>query len=159
MIKAIDLFRTQFKGFKSDSCDNQRRLRLSMWCQSIQTNNFSRSWNTRNAENRVNKPSAFFPETVFKSHISSKERFMAETNIEFENVKLEHAYAQFKTKGLILLKKLHQGNNYVCKIDLKDSYFSVLLSPDFQKFINFKWKRQIYQFICLWHQHQGNLQN
>ena len=56
-------------------------------------NNFSRSGNRRNAEKRGNKASAFFPETVFKSHIFSlKEKFRADASIEFEKVKPEHTF-------------------------------------------------------------------
>ena len=37
----------------------------------------------------------------------------------------------------------------MCKIDLKDAYFSVPINPKSQKCVGFKWKDLIYQFLCL----------
>ena len=60
-------------------------------------NNFSKSKNTRNAEKRVNKASAFFPDTVSKSYIfSSKEEFREESSTEFEKVEPEQTLWSFQ---------------------------------------------------------------
>ena len=53
-------------------------------------------------------------------------------------------------KGLFLLKKILQKNDYMCKIDLKDAYFAVPLHSSSQKYIKFKWKGNLHQFLCLY---------
>jgi len=37
----------------------------------------------------------------------------------------------------------------MCKIDLKDAYFSIPLEEASQEFVTFEWKNRIYQFLCL----------
>ena len=52
-------------------------------------------------------------------------------------------------KGLFLLKETLQEGDYMCKIDLKDAYFSVPPNFKSQKFLSLKWKNLFYQFLCL----------
>ena len=52
-------------------------------------------------------------------------------------------------KGLFLLKETLQEGDYMCKIDLKDAYFSVPVNFKSQKFLSLKWKNLFYQFLCL----------
>ena len=58
-------------------------------------------------------------------------------------------YIHFKMEGPFFLKEILLKGDYMCKIDLKDAYFSVLLNRKSQKFVSFKWKDLIYQFLCL----------
>ena len=58
-------------------------------------------------------------------------------------------YVHFKMKGLIILKEVLLKVDYMCKINLKNAYFSVLLDPNSQEFKGFRWKGQIYQFLFL----------
>ena len=58
-------------------------------------------------------------------------------------------YEHFKMESLFLLKEILQKNDYTCKIDLKDAYFAVPLHSGSQKYIRFKWKGNLYQFLCL----------
>ena len=82
---------------------------------------------TNNANKRGNKASTFFSETTSTSHIfSSKERFRAEASNEFE----EHISCSFKDEKAFSAEGIAQENNYVWKIDLKNRYFSVPLSPE-----------------------------
>ena len=37
----------------------------------------------------------------------------------------------------------------MCKINLKDAYFSVILSKDFRKLIKFQCKKGFYECVCL----------
>ena len=37
----------------------------------------------------------------------------------------------------------------MCKLDLKDVYFSVLLNPASRKFVWFLWSRKLYEFLCV----------
>ena len=48
-----------------------------------------------------------------------------------------------------MLKDLLRENNFMSKVDLKDAYFCVLLHRNHQKFLQFQWKRDIYEFLCL----------
>ena len=52
-------------------------------------------------------------------------------------------------KGLFLLKNILQRNDYMCNIDLKDACFVFPLHSSSQKYIRFKWKGNLYQFLCL----------
>ena len=60
-------------------------------------------------------------------------------------------YSCFKIEGLFLLKKITlQEGVYMCKIDVKDAYFSVPQNQKSQKFESFKWKDVFSHFLCLW---------
>ena len=76
---------------------------------------------------------------------SSPKQFLSPISLvpkkdSWQRVVLNLPYAHIKMEGLFLLKKLFQENKYMGKIDLKDPYFSVLVSPESQnwkiKFIN-----------------------
>ena len=58
-------------------------------------------------------------------------------------------YSHFKMEGLFLLKETLQERDYLCKIDLKDAYFTVPLNQKSQTFVSFKWTDLSYQFLCL----------
>ncbi len=58
-------------------------------------------------------------------------------------------YQSFKMEGLHLLKEMLQEKDYMCKIDLKDAYFCLLLHPMHTKFVRFQWEGQIYEFLFL----------
>ena len=52
-------------------------------------------------------------------------------------------------KDLYCLKYLLEENNFLCKIDLKDVYFSVLLCMTSTKFGRFPWLENLNAFPCL----------
>ena len=52
-------------------------------------------------------------------------------------------------EGLHCLKFLLEQGNLLCKIDLKEVYFSVPLNKNSQKFVRFQWSGNLYQFLCL----------
>ena len=64
-------------------------------------------------------------------------------------------YTHFKMEGLVLLKEKLQEGDYMCKIDLKEAYFSVLtnfqlsLLQKSQKNLSFKWNDLFYHFFCM----------
>ena len=66
-----------------------------------------------------------------------------------KEIEQRHSLYPSQNGGLFLLKKALLKRDYMCKIDLKDAYFSVPLNPESQKFVSFKWKDLIYQFLCL----------
>ena len=53
-------------------------------------------------------------------------------------------FLHFKMEGLSQLKHLIQEKDWMCKLDLKDAYFSVE-----RKFVRFQWKGTLYEFMCL----------
>ena len=52
-------------------------------------------------------------------------------------------------EGLHCLKYLLEENNFLCKIDLKDVYFSVPLCMSSGKFLRFAWLGNLNEFPCL----------
>ena len=58
-------------------------------------------------------------------------------------------YEHFKMEGLHNLKDLIEQDDYFCKIDLKDAYFSIPLAQKSQKYVRFIWKEKLYEFVCL----------
>lgn len=58
-------------------------------------------------------------------------------------------YEHFKMEGLKDVKNLMKKNDWFIKIDLKDAYFSLPLSPKSGKYVRFLWEGIIYQFLCL----------
>ena len=52
-------------------------------------------------------------------------------------------------EGLLLLNKLLEVECYLCKLDLKDAYFSVTLLLDSRKHVKFQWKWKLYECLCL----------
>ena len=59
------------------------------------------------------------------------------------NLKNLNSYVEcnhFKMEGLLLLNKLLEEGGYLCKLDLKDCYFSVPLHLDSQKYLTSQWK-------------------
>ena len=61
-----------------------------------------------------------------------------------EFVKYEH----FKMNGIKTIINMVTRNCFMATIDLKDAYYSVAISRQFQKFLKFKWKDKLYCFTC-----------
>ena len=59
-----------------------------------------------------------------------------------ELVKYEH----FKMDGIKTIINMVTGNCFTATIDLKDAYYSVAISRQFQKLLIFKWKDKLYGF-------------
>ena len=58
-------------------------------------------------------------------------------------------YEHFKMEGLHCLKFPFDQDDFQCKIDLKEAYFSVPLNKNSQKFVRLQWSGSIYEFLCL----------
>lgn len=68
------------------------------------------------------------------------------------NLKRLNTYLEvphFKMEGINTLKDVLQKNDFMGKIDLKDAYLTVPVSPHHRKFLKFQWKGQNYQFKSL----------
>ena len=62
-----------------------------------------------------------------------------------ENVTYEH----FKIENLQCATKMLRKNCFMASVDFKHAYYSVPVAKEFQKFLKFKWKGQLYCFTCL----------
>ena len=56
---------------------------------------------------------------------------------------------RFTMEGLSLIKPLILEEDWMCKLDLKDEYFSVALDQNSRKFVRLWWKQTLYEFMCL----------
>lgn len=55
----------------------------------------------------------------------------------------------FKMESVTMIRDVLKPNMWMCKLDLKDAYFSVLVSECDRKYLQFKWKNTVYQYKCL----------
>ena len=55
----------------------------------------------------------------------------------------------FKMESLHCLKLFLEQDDLLCKIDLKEAYFSIPLNINSQKLVRFQWSGNIYNFLCL----------
>ena len=58
-------------------------------------------------------------------------------------------FLHFKMEGLSQLKHIIQEGDCLCKLDLKDVYFSIPLDRKSRKFVRFQWKGTLYEFMRL----------
>lgn len=92
-----------------------------------------------------NKVSAFFPKTVFKSHVfSSNERLMAESSTEFKKVKPELNLRTFQDERAFSVEEIASGEQIHGQNRPKRSLFFSAGKPRVTK-----WKVQIHQYIFL----------
>ena len=58
-------------------------------------------------------------------------------------------YDHFKQETFKVIVDLIQENDFFTSIDLSDAYFSVPIAAEFQKYLKFSWKGQLYKFVVL----------
>ena len=58
-------------------------------------------------------------------------------------------YDHFKQETFKVVVDLIQENDFFTSIDLSDAYFSVPIAAEFQKYLKFSWKGQLYKFVVL----------
>ena len=61
------------------------------------------------------------------------------------SVKAEH----FKIEGMHIVWDLLQEGDWMTRFDLKDAYFAIPIHKHHQKYLQFRWKNQSYQFQSL----------
>ena len=59
-------------------------------------------------------------------------------------------YQYFKMEDLQLIKDLLREGDYMCKIDLRDAYYTILIHQKYRKYLRFKWERTLYKVPLLW---------
>ena len=69
--------------------------------------------------------------------------------IDSKNLNAFILYLHFKMEGLHLLKDMLKEQDYMYKIDLKDTYFCAPLHQKHRKYIQFCWEGQLYEFLYL----------
>ena len=69
--------------------------------------------------------------------------------INLKNFNKFIAYEHFRMEGLHCLKLPLKQDDFLCKIDLKEGYFSVPLNKNSQNFVRFQWSGNMYEFFCL----------
>ena len=56
-------------------------------------------------------------------------------------------YQHFKMEGIHLALDMTQQGDFFVKLDLKDAYFTVNMHQDDRKFLRFRWRGELYQFV------------
>ena len=97
-----------------------------------ETAKISRSGSEANAARGFHFRSSLFKRGIFKQFVFGHQKSSRET------VKVLHCLEFTLLMG-----------NYLCKIDLKDAYCSVLLHKDSQKVARFLWVENLYEFLRL----------
>uniref|UniRef100_A0A7M6DR42 Reverse transcriptase domain-containing protein n=1 Tax=Clytia hemisphaerica TaxID=252671 RepID=A0A7M6DR42_9CNID len=69
--------------------------------------------------------------------------------INLKNLNKYVPYLHFKMETLGLLRELLVKGDFMVKLDLRDAYFSVPLHNLSRKYVSFRWKGKIYEFLCL----------
>ena len=59
------------------------------------------------------------------------------------------AYHHFKVESLKHVISIIRQNCFMASVDLNDTYYSVPIHQDHQKYLKFVWQGQFYQFSCL----------
>ena len=86
---------------------------------------------------------------IYQSNISSKEKgWGQQASNQPKKLNKFVSYQHLKMEGLHCLKVLLQ-NGDMCKIDLKNGYFSVPLSKVSRKLVRFQWEGYLPEFLCL----------
>ena len=67
-------------------------------------------------------------------------------NLKCFNTNVAHDH--FKMDNIWSAIRLMKSGCYMASVDLKDAYYSVSICKDHQKFLKFKWKGILYQFVC-----------
>ena len=68
-------------------------------------------------------------------------------NLKALNLYTEHQH--FKIEHIRCVKDLLNRGNYMCKLDLKDAYLSVLITQCHRKYLKFAWQATVYQYNVL----------
>ena len=92
-----------------------------------------------------NKPEQF----VSSIFIDPKKSSGFRPVINLKNLNFYVEYNHFKMESLFLLNELLGERDYLCKLNLKDAYYSVPLHQDSQKYVKFQWSKKLHQFPCL----------
>jgi hypothetical protein len=69
--------------------------------------------------------------------------------LNLKNLNQYVPYEHFKMESLKDVKNIIETNDLMVKIDLKDAYFTLPLSPESRKFVRFQWEGKLYEFLCL----------
>ena len=117
---------------------------------------------------KITQPSSFESGTIQACQGGTQRNFVERCNQYLSNlflvtkkgwgkrpvINLKHLnnfipYQHFKMEGLNLLQNMFQKGNYMCKVDLKDTYFCVPLKKESRKYVQFQWEETLYEFPCL----------
>ena len=80
---------------------------------------------------------------------SWKKGMMEQTCDKLKKSECIHSLSPLQNGRLAFAEDMLKEKNYMCKIDLKDAYFCVLLHQKHRKYIWFCWEGQLHEFLCL----------
>ena len=116
----------------------------------------TRSFNTIGDTEHVEEESHIANRTsgwrVFKQYFLGREkRWGKHTFGELKIPKPVNCRSAFQNGRLFCLRELLREGYCMCKLDMKDAYFSVLLHQSSRKYVRFSWsKRNLYDFLYLY---------
>ena len=97
----------------------------------------------------LNKGNSRFRPVCKQSVFSPKARrgFPPVINLKDLNIYLQ--YNHFKMERIHLLRDLMRPNDWLGKIDLRDAYFVIPIWENHKKYLRFRWKDSLLEFMCL----------
>lgn len=109
-----------------------------------------RSRSSKDVRKRGNKRNKHISRILSQSYIPSRKKGGGQRPvINLRELNSHLNYTHFKMEGIHSVRNMIQQGDYMIKIDLTDAYFTVPISEDHQKYLQFRWKKQTFQFQCL----------
>ena len=99
---------------------------------------------------KVDLKEAYYSVKCYMCKVDLKEAYYS-VNCYMCKVDLKEAYYSVKCYlcKVDLKEAYYSVKCYMCKVDLKEAYYSVEVDENYQRFLKFTWRDQLYQYVCL----------
>ena len=139
------------KGYRIRFIKILSQRKISKFYKDEQETNCSCGFGIKgDVEERGNNESSTCPRGVFEQLIPcGKKDGVYHPVINLKMLNQFITFLHFKMESLFQLNHIIQGEDWMCKLNLKDEYFRVPLDQNSRKFVRFQWKETLYEFMCL----------
>ena len=110
----------------------------------------NRSGSRQHVEKRGNKNCYSKTRADLEQHFcASKKRGEISTNYKSKTDELLYSLPSSQDGGVEGCEEYSPKSRFSLQLDLKDAYFSIPLSTKSRKYVRFRWKGNLYEFLCL----------